>query len=285
MAAAPWRLLQFPDGEIFIDVEGEISINGDSAKPFPCEVTHAELCDSGLVATWVDHELRMARMALLPLDKKPENGISRSDLRMSSGNVKVAGSIWSHSLDAEPIALASNGERIVFALYTRGIYCITNDSVEIWRQPLLGEDNANLPGTNSISKITIDDEFATVWTRGGVFRKLSLDSGDIVATNQLNLECDIENVFSNGDRVLISSRDGWAWDLLDGEVQVARKLRGTIQDAVFHDSEWRIISWREDIVFSKPEVFTRPELGVQLIIEDNECLVLDNQGVKSKHMG
>lgn len=164
MAAAPWRLLQFPDGEISIDVEGEISINGDSAKPFPCEVTHAELCDSGLVATWVDHELRMARMALLPLDKKPENGISRSDLRISSGNVKVAGSIWSHSLDAEPIALASNGERIVFALYTRGIYCITNDSVEIWRQPLLGEDNANLPGTNSISKITIDDEFATVWT-------------------------------------------------------------------------------------------------------------------------
>lgn len=285
MAAAPWRMFKNSGGEILIDVEGEITINGTSARPFPCEVTHAAVCDSGLVATWVDHELRMARMALLPADKKPVNGISRSDLRISSSNVNVAGSIWSHSLDAEPIALASNGEMIVFALYTRGIYCINNNSEEIWRQPLQREGSSNLPGTNTISKISIDDEHVIVWTRGGINRTLSLETGEMISETQLNVECDIENVFSFQNRSLITSRDGWAWDLLDGEIQIARKLRGTIQDAVYHNGEWRIISWREDLIFSQPDVFTRAELGVQLIIEDNQCLVLDNQGEITRHMG
>ena len=285
MSGAPWRHLQYEGAEIIIDVDGNVTANDITARPFPTEITQAAICNSGLVATWVDHELRLARMALIDVNEKLVDGISRSALRISESNTPVAGSIWSHTLDAEPIALASNGEHIVFALYTRGVYCIKCDSTELWRQPIIGSEESKLPGQNSISALTINDEHVVIWTRGGTYRVHSLEDGEMISENSLGVDCDVENVFCSENRYLISSRDGWAWELVDGQITVARKLRGTIQDALFHEGEWRIISWREDIILSKPETSKRVELGVQLVIEEGKCLVLDNQGTKSAHMG
>ena len=66
MDSAPWKIFQFEGREVVIDVDGGITIDDYRATPFPCEISHAAICDKGLVATWVDHELRLARMALLP---------------------------------------------------------------------------------------------------------------------------------------------------------------------------------------------------------------------------
>jgi len=238
-----------------------------------------------LVATWVDHELRLARMALIDFQNELEEGISRSELRLRNDNVKVAGSSWSHSLDAEPIAMVSNGNYIIFALYTRGVYCIDVDSTELWRQPFIGSEESKIPNSNSIAEITVDDEIVTIWTRGGRYRTLSVNTGEVLAEKSLPVECDIESVFSSHDRFLISSKDGWVWELIDDNITVARKLRGTIQDAIYHDDEWRIISWREDILLSNQETVLRDELGIQVVIEDDKCIVIDNQGVKTPHMG
>jgi hypothetical protein len=108
-------------------------------------------------------------------------------------------------------------------------------------------------------------------------------NGKQLSQGELGVPCDIENVFNHGDRFLISSKDGWIWEFRDEEITVARKLRGTIQDAAFDGDDWRIISWREDLMLLG-ESQTRADLGVQIFQNDGEWLVIDNQGQSSPHM-
>ena len=84
-------------------------------------------------------------------------------------------------------------------------------------------------------------------------------------------------------RFLLSSKDGWTWEFENGQITVARKLRGTIQDAIFDGEDWRIISWREDLML-RGESVQRFDLGVQLIQKDDVWMVIDNQGNFSRHM-
>ena len=43
---------------IIIDIDGGIDVDGELSKPFPCQITNVGISDSGMVATWVDHEWR-----------------------------------------------------------------------------------------------------------------------------------------------------------------------------------------------------------------------------------
>ena len=104
MSNAPWKIFHQDGSEIIIDVDGGITIGGHTASPFPTDITHAAMCDAGLVATWVDHELRLARMALLPLTEKLEDGITKAELRLNRNTAMVVGATWCHIIDAEPLA-------------------------------------------------------------------------------------------------------------------------------------------------------------------------------------
>ena len=283
MDSAPWKIFHFEGRDIVIDVDGGITVDDHRATPFPCEISHAAICDKGLIATWVDHELRLARMALLPLSEKIENGVSKANLRLSRNTTMVASSEWCHIVDAEPLALISNGDIIIFALWSRGIYCIDSSDNEIWRLPLFDENLKSPPRANDVTAISIVDDFAVVWTRGGIYREISLDTGEIIKEEKLSVECDLEEVFNHGEKFLLSSKDGWVWEFIDGNITVARKLRGTIQDAVFDEGDWRIISWREDVML-RGESVRRTDLGVQLIKKEGTWMVLDNQGQFSPHM-
>lgn len=283
MDSAPWKIFQFEGKEILVDVDGGITMDGHKATPFPCEISHAAICDRGLVATWVDHELRLARMALLPLDEKIQDGVSKANLRLSRNTAMVASSDWCHVVDAEPLALAAHEDKIVFALYSRGMYCIDSSDNELWRLPLFQDDMKSPPRSNDVTEISIIEDEVLVWTRGGNYRRISLENGDILSEEQLNVECDLEEVFNHGERFLLSSKDGWAWEFVDGQITVARKLRGTIQDAVYDNDDWRVISWREDLML-RGESVKRPDLGVQLVKQDETWMVMDNQGHYSPHM-
>jgi len=136
MQSAPWKIFHHDGREILIDVDGGITIDGHTANPFPCEITHASICDEGLIATWVDHELRLARMALLSLSDKLQDGVSKGQLRLSRNTAMVANSTWCHIVDAEPLALTAKDDKIIFALWSRGLYCIDSMDQEIWRLPL-----------------------------------------------------------------------------------------------------------------------------------------------------
>ena len=122
-----------------------------------------------------------------------------------------------------------------------------------------------------------------VWTRGGKYRKISLRDGDILTQGTLGIESDLEEVFNHEEKFLLSSKDGWTWEFVNDQITVARKLRGTIQDAIFDGDDWRIISWRDDLMLRGDSV-RRIDLGVQLIQKDGVWMVLDNQGNFSRHM-
>ena len=100
------------------------------------QITNAVVCGDSLIATWVDHELRLARMAKISLDDEMKNGISKAQLRLNRNTAMVEGATWCHILDAEPLALTSQDDKIFFALWSKGMYCIDSDSNEIWRLPL-----------------------------------------------------------------------------------------------------------------------------------------------------
>ena len=283
MQSAPWKIFHHDGREILIDVDGGITIDGHTANPFPCEITHASICDEGLIATWVDHELRLARMALLSLSDKLQDGVSKGQLRLSRNTAMVANSTWCHIVDAEPLALTAKDDKIIFALWSRGLYCIDSMDQEIWRLPLFEEGEKAPPRSNDVTAISIVGDYIIVWTRGGAYRKIALDSGEVLSEDNLEVECDLEEVFNHGDKFLLSSKDGWAWEFENGQITVARKLRGTIQDAVFDGDDWRIISWRDDLML-RGQAVRRPDLGVQLINKEGTWMVLDNQGQFSPHM-
>ena len=116
MAGAPWRLIPYEDGVISIDVDGGITIDGVTTTPFPVEISDAVISSNGLIATWVDYDLRLARMARLPLDTPLSTGCSKGELRQTPASKMVAGAEWCHSIDAEPLAMDGDDEIIVFAL-------------------------------------------------------------------------------------------------------------------------------------------------------------------------
>jgi len=284
MGSAPWGYFHHNDQEILVDVEGGITISGNTVHPFPCEITFASMCDGGLVATWVDHDLRLARMAMLSLEEPLKDGVTKAALRLSRDTTMVAGSKWCHIIDAEPLALESKGDKIIFALWARGIYCIDSSANELWRLSLLEEQVKTPPRSNEVAAISIVADEVVVWSRDGKYRRISLSDGHVLSEGSLGVDCDLERVFNDGDNFLLSSNDGWAWEFKDGQITVARKLRGTIQDAIHDGNDWKIISWREDIML-RGESNTRTELGVQLVKQNENWLVLDNQGQFSPHLG
>ncbi len=284
MESAPWKIFHTKEGDLVIDVDGKITFNGVTSVPFPSEISHAAICDKGIVATWVDHDLRLARMALLTTDVPIENGMSKAELRLNRNTAMVAGSTWCHIVDAEPLALTASDDKIIFALWTRGIYCIDSSDNEIWRLPLFESELKSPPRSDDVTSIHIIGDEVYVWTRGGKYRIISLQGGEILDEKTLEIECDLENVYSNSNRFLLSSKDGWTWEIIDGEISVARKLRGTIQDAIYDGNDWRIISWREDILL-RGESVTRKDLGVQILKQGDKWMVMDNQGQLTPHMG
>ena len=283
MWAAPWRIFHHKDQEIIIDVDGGISLDGNVSNPFPAEITFATICDNGLAATWVDHDLRLARMAFIPLDETLQEGVSKAKLRTHRETTMVAGSKWCHIIDAEPLALESKDDKIIFALWARGIYCIDSSANEIWRTSLFTEEEKSPPRSNEVTSISINEDEIFVWSRGGAFRKIALSDGQLISQGSLGVPCDVERVFNCGEIFLITSKDGWVWEFRNQEITVARKLRGTVQDAVFDGDDWRIISWRDDVML-RGDSQKREDLGVQLFENNEEWLVLDNQGLRSPHM-
>ena len=92
----------------------------EPANPFPGSVMHFAIVKEGFAATWIDHELRTARMAALPLNENFIQGIKKDELRdvqrIGQTIPHVSGAIWSHLLDAEPLASCPHEGGLIFGL-------------------------------------------------------------------------------------------------------------------------------------------------------------------------
>ena len=277
---APWKVIPYGEGHILMDVDGGISCLGEDTiyHPFPISLTNAVIIGDTLVGTWVDHELRLARMAALDLNCEFQQGPTRGELRAqgNSSHHQVAGALWSHTVESEPLAICANDEMIVFALWKRGIYAIDKDANELWRiaNPDFKEIS-KLPRGDEIIAITIDDT-VNLWTRGGGYAQISCADGSRIEERCLAIIGNITQVFQ-GDVHLLCTSEGEIWAYDGDKIQQVALIDKPIRDAVF-EKVWRFLTWEGDLILEPIQKNVRYDLPVQLIKQGEDWMVIDNQG-------
>ena len=180
--------------------------------PHPMRLRQVSIADGQLYATWLDRELLLACMGSMPVGTA-EEGKKRSEIRTSIGTRTVhypAGTTWAHALDAEPMALASNGESIVFDLYNRGMYKIGTNADERWRMPPpeWGYPNKR-PRNEEMIALHLDEETYWITSKGGRVQRRSLETGQRLEEFLLKgVEAPIEHHFKHEGHHLACSATG-----------------------------------------------------------------------------
>ena len=273
------------DGE-FLQLTEDLEPVGDVRKPFPMSVRQTCLADGVFVGTWIDHELLMARMAAFDCTKPMLDGPEKGDLRTRT-TIEAAqhpqGSIWSHVLDAEPLALCGHEDGFAFVLYKKGIYAMGNDAGEHWRVELPNwPELKKLPRANEVIAARFNRTLLKVWSRGGGTKSYDAKNGDLVSTGVFDYDGVLTNVYlESGQELMIYDNGSIVW-LHEGEVLAEGKLSGPIQHARWdiENEAWRMAGWREEIHLSK-DGFERKhldEIPVHVMIRKNNAYLLLNSG-------
>ena len=291
-------LCESVDGELCW-LDGSSLVPASEPKsPFPGRITHSIVTQKDgmpcYIGLWVERELRAARMALLDLDEELTAGAERQDLRKSEreepGGVQVAGALWSHPLEAEPLGLTHNDERIAFCMHRRGVYCIGFNSEEHWRIPLVGwpalapvPDGSQVvclvsaPGPGDVAGI----ERLWAWSAGGGWAIHDWVNGELLDMGTLDLRERLESawVSESGEWLLASTPERMArWT--PGEEPESVHITGPVHDAVCIAGDWSCAGWREDLLWNRSGLSReeRPEIGMVLLEQPDGLMLLDNIG-------
>ncbi len=300
----PRFLLTNHERTVLIDTEGRMCLlhpqrlNAlDPMKsPFPGTVTNAVLSGNFLVSTWVEREISLARLAVLDLNEPIQDGVELPDLRMAieRGHIDhhhVAGALWSHILDAEPLALCIHDEDIIFCTHHRGIYRVNSDSDEVWRRkPITWTSLDELPDGDVIVSMMSMNDSIWVFSLGGGWAEIDALDGSSIRTGVMDFKSSVNQVWNGAENEwlfgLSHNRIAW-WKPEENGLQFAN-VNGPIQDAKWGDGCWLITGWREDIVWSNQNTSSesadidsspRKEIGNRIIDRGDEGYwVLDNRG-------
>ena len=270
------------DGEIIV-ISEDLNDYSDPKIPFPAMITNSEVIGNKLIATWLSHEFREARMACLDLDKL-ERGISKAELRLSQStdqSPQVAGADWSRSLNAEPLAICRIPDGVAFVLWKRGIYAITENSIELWRSEHI-EWGEKLPRFDEIISVESDEDKLYIWSKGGGWKILSNIDGIEVSKGKKEFDWTIKDVFSHGENRLFHLEDNRLLNLAGSELKLECSIKGPIGYACFdtESSSWRIAGWRQELMINDDTQITKEndEILVFTTKRDNHWLNLDNSG-------
>ena len=85
----PKCVLPYQEGYVAVGVDGELQKLDKNytpllkyVKPFPTPIRDATISQNILIATWLDPELLLARIAALDLTNDLQQGVNRGDLRI-----------------------------------------------------------------------------------------------------------------------------------------------------------------------------------------------------------
>ena len=301
----PRFLLRNQDYVVFIDTEGGLCLLHPERYnaidpirfPFPGVITNAVLLDPHtLVSTWVEREISLARLAALDLRETLQDGAELPDLRMAmeTGQIdyhQVEGAIWSHILDAEPLALCVHDGDLIFCTHRRGIYRVTSDSDEVWRRkPISWESLDELPDGDVIVSLISNGGAIWAFSLGGGWAEIDATDGSIHRRGALQFKSSVNQVWLGDDNEWLFglSHNRMAWWIPDQDQLHMEISLGPIQDAKVSEGNWLITGWREDIVWKKsdfsdehsePECTPRSEIGTRIVNRNGEGhWVLDNRG-------
>tara|TARA_Y100000588_G_C14219350_1_gene910349 strand:+ start:853 stop:1836 length:984 start_codon:yes stop_codon:yes gene_type:complete len=303
--APPRFLLTNTERAVLIDTEGGVCLLHPErfkaidpiSHPFPGVITNAVLMDNNLlISTWVEREISLARLAALDLNEPLQDGIALPDLRVAYENDKinhhhVAGSVWSHILDAEPLALCKFENDLIFCTHHRGLYRVTSNSDEVWRRkPLEWDSLVQLPDGEVLVELVTKGDSVWAFSLGGGWAEIDASDGSVRRKGVIKFQSKI-------NRVWVGDSDEWLFGLSHNrmarwvpnhdEIQV-ENTQGPIQDAIWVDGSWLITGWREDLQWKQDEsqsndfVMTsmeRSEIGHRIINRGEDGYwVLDNRG-------
>ena len=257
----PSRILQLDDGYLVIGYDGELLLLDSNlvytekpVSPFPIAIGQSCIVGNNLIATWLDSELMLARMASIDLDDKIIEGPSRSDLRIQKSLATAlhpAGNSWSRVLNSQPLALATDGQRVALVLWQSGIYCLNADSSEIWRSPPpVWSEVGNMPRSDETVSMDFHGSELHIWCAAGGRLVLDADDGTILRSEKVELDTVIENVYRDSKHELVCGNKGEAFHLSDNILRLQTDITGPIQNAIW-DSEsdaWRISGWRKEVL-------------------------------------
>ena len=260
----PKQIIEWNEGFIAIGIDGElqkldsnyVQIN-KPINPFPTPIRNSTIIESKMIVTWIESELMLARMASFDLTQDFIQGVERSELRVRrtlDRAIHPAGNIWSHVLDAEPLAIDSRNSSFTFVLWRKGIYNMTKDAHEKWR--------SEEPSWNKLSKspraeetvnVIMNDDFVEIWSRGGGVNRYDHENGNLIEQKIIEIDGFLLNVYNHSKNYLLQFNDGYI-ALFDGEnILLKAKLSGPISDAYWSENRqgWYISGWREIIFLSK----------------------------------
>lgn len=288
----PSRILQLDDGYLVIGYDGQLLLLDSNlvytekpVSPFPIAIEQGCIVGNNLIATWLDSELMLARMASIDLDDKIIEGPSRSDLRIQKSLATAlhpAGNSWSRVLDSQPLALATDGQRIALVLWQKGIYCLNADSSEIWRSPPpVWSEVSNMPRSDETVSMTFHGSELHIWCAAGGRLVLDADDGTILRSEKVELDTVIENVYRDSKHELVCGNKGEAFHLSDNILRLQTDITGPIQNAIW-DSEsdaWRISGWRKEVLLKdQPTITQFDEIPMHCLKIDGQWWNLFNDG-------
>ena len=278
----PKEIIEWTDGFIAIGIDGELQKLDSNyvqiknpANPFPTPIRNSTIIDSKMIVTWIDSELMLARMAGFDLTQDFVQGVERSELRVRRSidrAIHPAGNIWSHVLDAEPLAIDSINSAFTFVLWRKGIYNMTKDAHEKWRSEEPSWSKlSKYPRAEETVNVIMNGDFVEVWSRGGGLNRYDPVSGNLVEQKVIEIDGFLSDVYHDSKNYLLQLNDGYV-ALFDGEkIFLKAKLSGPISTAYWSETSqgWYISGWREIIFLSKNE-YLRKELAELPVYYDNK---------------
>tara|TARA_A100001037_G_scaffold202018_1_gene180551 strand:+ start:6033 stop:6914 length:882 start_codon:yes stop_codon:yes gene_type:complete len=244
----------------------------EPVTPFPANISGGVVIGESWIGTWVDQELREARMAALSLDGKWEDGGSRQHLReVSDAEVLMpASSTWSRRLDAEPMALTRVTKGAVFATLNRGVYMINEFAEELWRAPYpewLGRQKFQYSDT--LVSCTECADGISLWSRSGAVTLLDAEDGSFISSHVVPLTGPLAGVkYSEvgGSFLMLENGDVGLLDNLHSIPQLV-KTPGPVFDTRFSDGGWHWTGWRHDGFGDawKSQIVQRRDVGIALL--------------------
>lgn len=261
------------DGEIVV-VNADLQTFSEPKTPFPATITNSVVVGNLLIATWLSHEFREARMACIDLDNLT-NGITKADLRLSQSSQEVpqvSGAVWSKSLNAEPLAMARIPNGVAFVLWKRGIYAITVDSEELWRSEHISWDE-KYPRFDEIVSMNSDHENLYIWSKGGGWKIIDSGNGNPVSMGKKEFDWTLKSSHMHKNNKLFLLENN-RFILLEGnEIISSGLVNGPVSYSVYDEEidSWRIAGWRQELLVGKT---------IQETVENHEILVFT-----TKHEG
>jgi len=246
-------------------------------------LTHGVVMGSRLMATWMDHELRMARFAALDINDL-RDGPSRASVRRGEREaVHPAGHLWSHALDAEPLALIEHQGNVVLALHPNALYLIDDEGRELQRTTLPEPEDSL--GSNLTHLHSDDDGTVEVTLRDGSCHRVFFDGRPAEALGRAPTDQPVRSVaYGPQGKLLLTESHDAMW--LEGDtVRMTARLSGPPGQVVWsttHDG-WLIAGWRERVLLSTSgfKRSDRDNVDVAVYCTETQVMIVDNDGTWS----